>query len=113
MTGNEKAHLLARETLHGAPDIPRSVLTFPVALPSLESYRQARRVFLLFTLTSHATEALSYATPKVTPSPPQPASTFYEVYTLRILPPASTVCGDRPKYPSHLMDQPSPFPTAP
>ncbi|KAG0440789.1 hypothetical protein HPB47_016177 [Ixodes persulcatus] len=44
-----------------------------------------------FTLTSHATKAPSSATPKVTLFPPQPASTFYEVYFLRILPLVSTV----------------------
>ncbi|KAG0412332.1 hypothetical protein HPB47_010538 [Ixodes persulcatus] len=91
MPGNEKAHLLAREMLYRAPEIPRSVQTFPVALPSLESYRRARRVFPPFTLTSHAIKAPSSATPKVTLFPPQPASTFYEVYFLRILPLASTV----------------------
>ncbi|KAG0444123.1 hypothetical protein HPB47_014144 [Ixodes persulcatus] len=64
MPGNEKAHLLARETLYRAPDIIRSVQTFP---------------------------APSSVTPKVTLFPPQPASTFYEVYFLRILPLASTV----------------------
>ncbi|KAG0429531.1 hypothetical protein HPB47_023546 [Ixodes persulcatus] len=81
MPGNEKAHLLARETLYRAPDIPRSAQTH-IDEP-VESFPP-------FTLTSHATKAPSSATPKVTLFPPQPASTFYEVYFLRILPLAST-----------------------
>ncbi|KAG0441241.1 hypothetical protein HPB47_016003, partial [Ixodes persulcatus] len=64
MPSNEKAHLLARETLHRAPDSLRSAQRFTVALPSLESYRQASRAFPPFTLTSHATKASSSAMPK-------------------------------------------------
>lgn len=71
MPGNEKAHLLGRETLHRAPDIPRSAETFPVALPSLESYRQARRVFppLHTHLTRHQGTILRNAQSNTLPTP--------------------------------------------
>ncbi|KAG0415219.1 hypothetical protein HPB47_007618 [Ixodes persulcatus] len=78
--GNEKAHLPARETLHRAPDIPRSAQTFPVAFPSLESYRQARNI-----LRNAQSNTL-----------PTPAG----IHLLRGLlpedPPPCIHCGDRP-----------------
>ncbi|KAG0435054.1 hypothetical protein HPB47_018706 [Ixodes persulcatus] len=82
MPDNEKAHQLTRETLHRTPDIPRSAQTFPAALASLKSYRQARR-------------APFSATPKVTPVP-----TPARIHLLRSLipedPPPCIHCGDRP-----------------
>ncbi|KAG0426967.1 hypothetical protein HPB47_025949 [Ixodes persulcatus] len=71
MPGNEKAHLLARETLYRAPDIPRSAQTFSVALPSLESYRRARRVFppLHTHLTRHQGTILRNAQSNTLPTP--------------------------------------------